>query len=181
MSDVNALLIKTAGDERRMIGAVQQALQSNAGTPVYAHVRAYQDLLNPQLRSWRLGATLFSLFGILALGIAALGAFGVVSYLAAQRTREIGIRLALGGTRGAVAQLVMGHAVRMVAAGVAVGLAAAILVAPSAASMLFETSPRDLGVAFGAAAMLLIVAVIAAALPAWRASRLSPLIALRSE
>jgi len=129
----------------------------------YARVRPYQDLLDPQLRSWRLGATLFSIFGVLALRIASLGAFGVVSYLAAGRTTRDGARPATRWhwcdcrTRDCGG----GCARRSV--------------------MLFETSSRDVSLAFAAVAILFGVAVFAAAIPAWRTSRLDPIIALRSE
>src|SRR5436305_6338859 len=95
---VNALLVRVSGDPARMLASVQRLVQGAAGTPVYARVRLYEDLLDPQIRPWRLGATLFSALGALALAIAAIGLFAVVSYLVTQRLREIGIRLALGGT-----------------------------------------------------------------------------------
>ncbi|HEX4682028.1 MAG TPA: FtsX-like permease family protein, partial [Gemmatimonadaceae bacterium] len=121
------------------------------------------------------------IFGALALGIALVGAFGVVSYLAAQRTREIGIRLALGGGRSSAAGLIVGSAVRMVAGGTVAGLVIAGVTAPAIQSMLFETSPRDIGIAVSAAGALLAASIIAAIYPAWRASRLSPLVALRAD
>jgi ABC-type antimicrobial peptide transport system permease subunit len=148
---------------------------------VYASVRRYQDLLDPQLRPWQLGATLFSAFGALALGIAAVGLFGVVSYVVTQRTREIGVRLALGATRADTGRLVIADAVRMVGGGVVVGIIIAVLGAPAVESLLFQTSSRELGVVAGAAGVLLAVSVVAAMLPAWRASRVSPMVALRSD
>jgi len=129
-----------------MRSSVQRFVQASTPTPVYARVQPYEDLLDPQLRPWRLGATLFSALGTLALAIAAVGLFAVVSYLVTQRLREIGIRLALGGTSTSVARLVAGGALRLVAIGAAVGGIAALALAPLIQSMLFETSMRDIGV-----------------------------------
>jgi putative ABC transport system permease protein len=180
-STVHGLLVQTAGDPERLVAAVRRLLQSASAVPVHARVRPYQELLDPQLRPWRLGATLFSAFGALAVGIAALGLFAVVSYLVAQRTREIGVRLALGGTAAAIARLVVSGALRMVLAGAAVGLLAALVTAPLARSMLFQTPPRDLSSVLLACGTLLLVALASAAWPAYRASRLSPMTVLRTE
>jgi predicted permease len=175
---VFGILVRTAGDPERMLAPVQRALQDSP-IPVSARVRPYQDLLDPQLRPWRLGATLFTAFGALALCIAAVGLFGVVSYLVAQRRREIGLRLALGGTGALIGRSVIGAALRMVGIGVAVGLGAALLIGSAAESMLFQTSGRDVVILAGAAIALLGVTVVAAAVPAWRAARVSPMAALR--
>jgi predicted permease len=180
-SYVNALLIRVTGDPERMAPLVQQAIQGASATPTFARVSPYQDLLDPQLRPWRLGATLFSTLGALAMAIAAVGLFGVVSYVVSQRRKEIGVRLALGGTPSVVAGLVLRLAVRMVAVGVAVGTLVALIAAPAVQSMLFATSAREVGVIAGAALLLTGVAIAAALVPAWRASRVSPLTALQSD
>jgi predicted permease len=179
--DVFGILVGTAGDPARAAAAVQRLIQGTSARPVYARVRPYADLLDPQLRPWRLGATLFSALGTLAVSIAAVGLFGVVSYLVARRTREIGVRLALGGTRARVGGAVVVDAVRMVAAGVAGGVAAAVALAPLVQSMLFRTSARDVVVLASAGGLLVLVTAVASAVPAWRAGRVSPLVALRAE
>jgi len=178
---VNGLVVETAGDPAALIAPVQRLIQRTAGVPVYARVRPYQDLLDPQLRPWRLGATLFTAFAALALGIASVGLFGVVSYLVTQRTREIGVRLALGGTRAHIGRGVVLNGLRLVTAGILVGLAVAFAAAPFVQPMLFQTSARDPVIAIGAAFALLGVAVVAAVVPAWRATRVSPLVALASD
>ena len=111
--EYHGILVRTAGEPERWVTPIQRIIQSTSSRPVYARVSPYQTLIDPQLRSWRLGATLFSAFGLLALAIAAVGLFAVVSYLVTQRTREIGVRLALGGSAGGVAGLVVRDAVRM--------------------------------------------------------------------
>ena len=141
----------------------------------------YEDLLDPQIRPWRLGASLFSALGGLALSIAAVGLFAVVSYLVTQRLREIGIRLALGGTAASVARLVVSGTVRLVAVGAALGAVAAFALAPLIQSMLFETSPYDATVVAGVAAVLILVAIAASAVPAWRAARVNPSRTLQTE
>jgi ABC-type antimicrobial peptide transport system permease subunit len=162
-----------------MVPLVQRAIQRTADSPVYARVRHYQDLLDPQLRPWRLGATLFVAFGAIAMGIAAVGLFGVVSYLVSQRTREIGLRLALGGTGLRVARWVIAGALRLVALGCGVGVIGAAVAGPFARELLFETSPYDAGVLMAAIVMLLAVTVVAALVPAVRAARVSPMTAMR--
>jgi predicted permease len=179
--EVNALIVRTTGDPQPMISTVQRFIQASVGTPVYARVRPYEDLLDPQIRPWRLGATLFSALGGLALAIAAVGLFAVISYLVTQRLREIGIRMALGGTGASVARLVVAGAFRLTGIGVAVGAVAAFALAPLVQSMLFETSVHDVGVLASICGVLTMVAIIAAALPAWRAARLSPSITLQAE
>jgi putative ABC transport system permease protein len=180
-SMVHAVLVETRGLPDRLALPVQRIVQSTGRVPLYARVRPYQDLIDPQLRSWRLGATLFSVFGVLALGIAAVGLFAAVSYLVGQRTREIGVRIALGSGGGAVARLVVGDALRMAGAGVLAGLLIAEVVAPLAQAMLFQISAREPASAAIAAAMLLAVAIGAAALPSWKATRVSPMTVLRTD
>jgi hypothetical protein len=181
MPEVSGLVVGTSGDPARVAAAVQRAIQGSSPRPVFAHVRPYDDLLAPQLRPWRLGATLFALLGALAVATASVGLFGVVSYVVARRTREIGVRLALGGDRGRVGGTVVSEAVRLVIAGVAAGIVVALGAAPLVQPMLFQTSARDALVLATSAAILVLVTVAASAIPAWRASCISPLVALRSE
>jgi putative ABC transport system permease protein len=178
-TNVSGIIVAVAGDPARMTQTVQRFIQTNSATPVYARVHPYQDLLDPQLRPWRLGATLFVAFGALALAIAAVGLFGVISYIVSQRTREIGLRLALGGTGRTVGGWVVVGAVRMVAIGAAVGLVGALAAGSRAQELLFETAPYDPGVLLTALGTLVLVSLAAAAVPAYRAAKVSPMVALR--
>ncbi|HEX7937863.1 MAG TPA: ABC transporter permease [Gemmatimonadaceae bacterium] len=178
---VSGLLVRVDGDADRMAGAVQRLIQGSAATTVFAKVVAYQDLLDPQMRPWRMGATVFSAFGALAVLITAVGLFGVISYVVTQRTREIGLRLALGGTTAGIGASVVWSALRIVSVGVVVGLAAALASGRYVSDLLFETSPLDPGVIGFAVATFALVTIVAAAWPAWRASRVSPMVALRSD
>ena len=180
-SYVNGLFVQVSGDVDRAAAMVQKTIQSTTAVPVYAKVRAYQDLIDPQLRSWRLGATLFSAFSALALGIAAVGLFGVVSYLITQRTREIGVRLALGATRVEMVRMVVVDALRLVVAGIVVGGLGALAGGPFVRDLLFQTSPWEPANLATAIVVLLVVAVAAALWPAWRAGRVDPLVALRTD
>lgn len=180
-SAVHAILVETEGAPERLIAAVQRIVQSTSPVPVYARARPYQEFIDPQLRSWRLGATLFTALGALAVIMAAVGLYAVVAYLVTQRTQEIGVRLALGGTGAGVARLVVGDAVRMAALGTAGGLVVALAAAPAVAPLLFEVSARDPVSQITAAVMLVAVTIAAAAVPAWRASRVSAMEALRTD
>jgi predicted permease len=147
----------------------------------WAEATAFQELIDPQIRSWKLGATLFTVFGALALLVAAIGLYSVLGFDVAQRTREIGLRTALGADRRSILVMVIRRGVMLAGLGVGVGLVVALGIAPRLGDLLHETSPRDPGVLAFAALTLLGVAVVASAIPAWRAARVDPNDALRSE
>ena len=117
----------------------------------------------------------------MALGLASLGLYGVLSYTVARRTAELGIRVALGASRRAVLRLVMKHVLLLVAVGVAAGLALSILSVRAVSSLLFGLSPYDLRTMFGAAGVLIVVSIAAGLKPAWRAAHVDPMEALRVE
>ncbi|MGH9481521.1 MAG: ABC transporter permease, partial [Terriglobales bacterium] len=134
------------------------------------------SVANPRATLWLLG-----LFGGLALTLAAIGTYGVVSYATLQRTNEIGIRMALGADGGAIARLVGGASLRLLAAGSGVGLIGALAAGRLMASQLFGVSAADLEVLAGATSVLFAVGVLACAVPIHRASRLAPWLALRRD
>ena len=144
-----------------------------------ANVRSMEAVVSGALLPQRLAMVLVGAFAALALVLSALGLYGVVAYSVARRTQEIGVRIALGATGPGVLRFVVGQGMRLVAVGVAVGLASAWGLTRLLSSLLYGVSPSD-PVAFSlAAATLGLVALLAAALPAWRASRLDPMVALR--
>ena len=181
MPRVMGIVVRTAGDPLSVAGRVQRAIQTSSARRVFALIHPYQDLIDPQLRSWQLGATLFSAFSAIALGIATIGLFGVVSYAAAQRTREMGIRRALGSGGLAVASLIVGDALRRAVVGLIVGVIAALLAGGLVAAMLFQTSPRDPASVATACVVLVAATLVAAGWPALRATRVDPVVALRAE
>ena len=137
--------------------------------------------LEPEYRPWRLGATLFTSFGALALLVALIGIYSTVSYGVSQRTHEFGVRIALGARIGDVLRQVVGEGLRTVAIGVAVGVALALAAGRLVAALLYGVSPSDPAVLALVPAVLLGVSALAALVPAWRASRVDPVTALRTE
>ena len=139
------------------------------------------DWVNQFLTQDRLIAVLASAFGLLAMLLAAVGLYGVMAYGVAQRTGEIGVRVALGADRADVLRLVLCDAAMLVLAGVAAGVPIALALGHVVASMLFDLTPSDPAITFGAAAILASAALVAAYLPARRASAVDPIVALRYE
>ena len=129
----------------------------------------------------RLMATLAGAFGFLAATLAVLGLYGVSAYMVARRRNEIGVRIALGATRGRVIGLVLREAILLLAIGLAAGLGLAVWAGRAAASLVYGMKPSDPLTLGGAVALLALVAMAASYGPAWRASRLQPMDALREE
>ena len=144
-------------------------------------VAALQDSVDPQIRPWRLGATMFGVFGGLALLVAAIGLYSVIAYLVTQRTHELGVRIALGAQVGDIVRLIVRYGVGLAMVGVVIGALLSINAGRWIEPLLFETSPRDPAVYLVVSAALMVVALVASVVPAWRAARVDPLEALRTE
>ena len=169
------------GREAETIRTVRSLLLSIDPSISFINTATMQQSIDPQVRPWRLGAAVFTLMGVLAIIVAAVGLYSVMSYLVVQRTREIGVRLALGAQARSIVLLVLRNSVSMAAAGVAIGLAIVLWAGRFIAPLLFDTSPRDAVVMLGGAGTLLAVSVLASAIPALRAKRVNPIEALRSD
>jgi putative ABC transport system permease protein len=139
------------------------------------------DRVAISIRPWRLGSTMFTLFALLACLLAAVGLYGVLAYTATQRTHEIGVRMAMGASRYAVLRLVMGYGLGIAAVGAAIGALAALASGRVLSSLLYAVSPSDPLVLLGAGTIPLLVAVIAGLVPARRATKVDPMVALRYE
>jgi predicted permease len=139
------------------------------------------DVFDSELRPWRLGATLFTAMGILALIVAAVGVYSVIAYATTQRTTEMGIRIALGARLADIARLIVGDGLRTVAIGIALGIVLAIAAGKLVASLLYGISPRDPFILAGAGAALAVIGIVACVVPAWRAAQVDPVTALRSD
>ena len=175
------LLVRTSTDSTRMLNDVRAAIRDvDSNLPVY-DLTTMNRQVQSTLSQPRLMAILSSFFGFLALGLSAVGLHGVLSYNVVQRTSEIGIRMALGAQRGGILHLVLGETVRVVAIGIALGIAIALSAARLIQSLLFGVTPTDSSALAGAVTLLTAVALLAAFLPAWRASRVDPMTALRHE
>jgi predicted permease len=176
----NRILVRLAdGDAQRAMERVRRALQQMMPGQGYVTVAPLGGLVDRQRRSWRLGATMFVAFGGLALVVAAVGLYGVIAYGVTQRMHELGVRIALGAQAHDIVRLVVGQAATFAATGVAIGLTIAFAAAPWVQPLLFEQSARDPLVFGGVAVALGVVALMASAMPAARATRADPASALR--
>jgi putative ABC transport system permease protein len=175
------LFARAGGDVRRSMEPLRRTLQQVMPGAAYVTVTRLDELVENESRSWVMGATLFSAFGVLALILAAVGLYSVIAYNVAQRRQELAVRVALGASAGDVIRLVVGEGLRFAVTGAAVGGTIAILAAPRIAPLLFNQSPRD-PVVFGTVTgALLLVAVVASMIPASRGARVDPNAALRAE
>ena len=143
--------------------------------------RLMTDVIGVSLAGRRFNTYLLGAFALLALVLSSVGIYGLIAYLVVQRSREIGVRLALGALPRDVVRLVLTQGTRLAAAGVLLGLAGALALTRIMRTVLFEVSPFDVVSFAGAAALLLAVAVAASLLPAWRAARTDPQLAMRSD
>ena len=175
------LFVRPVGDPVKAVEALRRELQSRVPDAPYTVVQPLAALVNPQMRAWQLGATMFGTFGLLAVVVAALGLYSVLAYDVSRRIRELGIRVALGAGRADIGRMVIGRAVRVAVFGALIGFAITISAGPVVGPLLFQTSPRDPLAFVLAAAVLLSVALLAAVVPTRRAARVDPIIALRSE
>jgi putative ABC transport system permease protein len=178
---LRVLFLRAAGDRAAAARQVAAAVREVAPRVRFADLAPLSRNLERETRPWRLGATVFTAFGALAVLLAALGLYGVVAYDVAQRTAEMGVRLALGARTWDVVRLVVAQGVRVAAVGVAVGTLGALAAGRWVGSLLFDTRPHDPLVLGGVAAGLMVVAVAASLVPAWRATRVAPGVALRAE
>jgi predicted permease len=180
-ADAVAVVLRTEGDPTAMTGAVRRAVAQLDPREVVYGVTTMDDVLAGSLAARRLSMILLSAFAVLALALSCIGIYGVVSHLVGQRTHEIGVRMALGAQPGDVMRLVLGHGAKMALIGVAIGIGAALALTRLMAHQLFGVTADD-PLTFGAVAVLLaLVSLLACYVPARRAVRVDPLIALRYE
>ena len=175
------LFVRTRGVGTNAIETIRRALQKEMPGASYITLTPFSDIVGSQTKSWQLGASMFLTFGLLALVLAAIGLFSVISYNVAQRTHELGVRVALGAQMTDLIKLVVSEGVKLGAAGVVIGCIVALAGGRWIAPLLFGESPRDPVIFVVVAAMLLTVTVVASFIPARRAARVDPNRALRSD
>ena len=177
----SGIVVRALGDPNALVPTVRREVQSLAANMPFVQVESFAERVAPQLRPWRLGSTMFMVFGGVALAIAAIGLYSVMAYTVSQRTREIGVRMALGAQAGNVVRLVVRESGMTIVAGLAAGLLIALWAGRWIEPMLYETSPRDPLVFIVASGVLAAAAIVASIVPARRTTRVDPAIALRAE
>ena len=176
-----SLIARVAGDPGPVLASLRGELQRLDPTLPLYNVQPLSEHMNVPLFPFRMAATVLGSFGVLAIVLAAIGIYGVMSYVVAGRTREIGVRVALGAARGDVLMLIIRQGMTLAAVGLALGLLVAIGVAQLLAKLLFGVSAFDVVTFAGVSLLLAVVAVLACYIPARRATKVDPLIALRYE
>ena len=178
LSDV---VVRTAGDPDSLVGTIRRELQRIDADVPMANIKTMDDWIANSAAQPRLNTTLLAVFAGMALLIAAIGIYGVLSYSVTQRTREIGLRMALGAQPGDVLGLVVRQGMAVAAIGIAAGVAGALAFSRVLASLLFGVEPRDPATLAAAAVSLAAIALAACAIPARRAASVDPMSALRQE
>jgi len=177
--DSMTLFVRSSGDPRSILLPVEREVRAVAPQVLVSFSRTGAEIVDGGLFSARMGVGLLTVFGLLALGLASIGLYGILAYSVGQRRREIGVRMALGATQSSVLGLVLRQGMSLVGAGVLIGLAAALLAGQLLSGMLYGVSAGDPFSMAAAAVALSAVALIACSLPAVWATRVDPLTALR--
>jgi predicted permease len=175
------LVLRTSGDPRSLVGAVRNEVRGiDRRMPLYA-IKTIDEHMTWALWAPKMAATLSLAFGLLALVLSAVGLYSVMAYLVSQRTREVGIRMALGANRRHVLKMITASGMKLAAIGVVVGLLLSLALARVLTAVLIETSAYDVASFVLVPVLLAIVAFVASVLPARRATKVDPLVALRYE
>jgi predicted permease len=175
------LFIRVRGSAEREAESIRRALQPHMPGAAYVTATPMSEIFAPTVRPWRLGATMFVAFGTLALVLAAIGLYSVIAYNVTQRTHELGVRVAFGAQVGDVIRLVLSEGLRITTVGIVVGAAIALYAGRFVAPLLFNVKPTDPLVFGGVIMILLLTATLAALMPALRASKVDPNVALRTD
>jgi putative ABC transport system permease protein len=175
------VVARTTGDPMSVSGAVRGEVRQMDPTLPVANVRPMTEVVAAALATPRLTGFLLAAFAGIALALAAVGIYGVLAYLVSQRTQEIGVRLAIGADRSQVLTMILRQGMALAVGGIAVGVAAAFLLTQLMQSLLYEVRPADPVTFIAVPVMLFVVSLVASYVPALRATKVSPLIALRTQ
>ena len=177
----NILVIRTRQTPGAVLNALVPAVHALDGNLAPGRAYRLQEQVDRMGYSQRLAVTLVAIFGAMALFLAAIGLYAVMSYSVSQGTRELGLRMALGAAGGDVLRFVLSHGLRLTTAGILIGAVAAFVLTRLMGNLLYKVSPHD-PLAFGSALVVITVASLTACfVPAWRATRVDPALALRGE
>lgn len=175
------LVVKTAADTKRVGAEIRKlALEQNPNVPV-GPIQTMEAIVSDSLASHRSTMALFISFAAAAILLGAVGIYGLVSYSVSQRTYEIGVRMAIGATKGDVMSMILGQSLKVAALGIGVGVVAAILLTRFLASLLYGVGTTDPLTFFAVVAFLLVTALVASCIPAWRAAQIDPTKSLRAD
>ncbi len=177
----NTIIARTEGDKQKLLAAIRNEMQQLDSNLPISSAKTLADRMAMPLLPARIAASLLGSFGLLALALAAIGIYGVMSYTVSRRTHEIGVRVALGAQASDVLRLVIGQGMIPVLIGVGIGLSVALLVTRLMKSVLFGVSATDPLTYMGVAVLLVGVALLACYIPARRATKIDPMLALRNE
>jgi predicted permease len=176
-----AITVRTAVPPTSIGTSIRAAVRSTDASIVISAMGPMRDLVRRQASPWQFVTWLMGVFAVIALALAIVGIYGVLSYMVNQRTREIGVRMALGANRVAIVRFILNHTVLLIAVGLGAGLGGAAVLTRSLQALLFGVSTFD-PLTFGAVALLFgFVGIVASYLPARRATRVDPLVALRAD
>jgi hypothetical protein len=180
-SDTMTLYLRAEAEPGAILEAARREVRAlDAEIPI-TNAWTISEVIDQSLFAPKLGAALLAVLGLLALALASVGLYGVMAYTVNQRDHEIGLRMALGARQSDVLRLILKQAMTLVGVGLGVGLALSLAVTSLVASLLYGISPADPATFIGVTTLLVIVALLAALVPAHRASRVDPLVALRYE
>jgi len=175
------LFVRVRGRADDYVESLRARLQRVMPGASYVTAMPFHEAVDPAMRSWKSGAQMFVAFGAVALTLAAIGLYAVIAFAVAQRTQELGVRIALGAQAADVLRLVVGEGVRVTLSGVAIGAAIALVAGRRISTLLFNESPVDPFVYGMVAATMILVGILASAIPASRAARVDPNVALRTD
>jgi ABC-type antimicrobial peptide transport system permease subunit len=175
------LVVRASGDPLALAPAIRRAIWSVDKDQPIVRVATMDKMVATTTAQRRFALIVFEAFALAALALAAIGIYGILSGSVAERMREIGVRAALGASRGEIVALVVRHGMGLTGVGLAIGVLGAAAASRALVALLYSVSPLDPATYIGMVVLLGAVALIATALPAWRAARIDPVITLRSE